>query len=288
MAWSMLGNLPFRARLKQAPVEKRILNHIQNKIKIGRTKSRHLKGDRDADVKRRQQTLRDTFYGKSVLLKKVNKIEEFPPQEQVEICFAGRSNVGKSSLINSLLNAQPGRDAKVSPKPGETTSIDFYRVHQIAKSAAERQLLSQQQLGQQQQQSSSSSAAARQSSVKRRSKGRFSRSSSSSPPPKPAGQSKLDAESREEKGHTTPTATTPLEDLVVTASEECPIFVDLPGYGFAHAKPEDQARWTALTEHFFTQRNGALGTVVLVIDARHGLKAADRDFVSSLQVHVLS
>ena len=43
-----------------------------------------------------------------------------------EVCFAGRSNVGKSSLINSLLNRKGL--AKVSKRPGQTKSIIFYRV----------------------------------------------------------------------------------------------------------------------------------------------------------------
>ena len=45
-----------------------------------------------------------------------------------EICFAGRSNVGKSSLINSLLNRKGL--AKVSKKPGQTKKIIYYRIDQ--------------------------------------------------------------------------------------------------------------------------------------------------------------
>ena len=50
---------------------------------------------------------------------------QLPPAELEEIVFAGRSNVGKSTLINSLL----GRTvAKVSSKPGKTRSINFYKI----------------------------------------------------------------------------------------------------------------------------------------------------------------
>ncbi len=46
-----------------------------------------------------------------------------------EICFCGRSNVGKSSLINKLLNRKS--IARVSSKPGKTVTINFYRVDKI-------------------------------------------------------------------------------------------------------------------------------------------------------------
>ena len=52
--------------------------------------------------------------------------EQFPPGDLVEIAFVGRSNVGKSSLINSLLNR---RDlAKVSRTPGKTRAVNVFRV----------------------------------------------------------------------------------------------------------------------------------------------------------------
>ena len=50
---------------------------------------------------------------------------QLPPSDQDEIVFVGRSNVGKSTLINSLLNT---RIAKVSSKPGKTRSINFYKI----------------------------------------------------------------------------------------------------------------------------------------------------------------
>ena len=46
-----------------------------------------------------------------------------------ELCFSGRSNVGKSSLINRILGRKS--IARVSSKPGKTITINFYRVDDI-------------------------------------------------------------------------------------------------------------------------------------------------------------
>ncbi len=52
--------------------------------------------------------------------------EQFPNGEYPEVAFVGRSNVGKSSLINSLLNR---RDlAKVSRTPGKTRAVNVFAV----------------------------------------------------------------------------------------------------------------------------------------------------------------
>ena len=51
-----------------------------------------------------------------------------PAYSEPEIAFAGRSNVGKSSLINGLL--QRRNLARTSSKPGKTATINFYLVNQ--------------------------------------------------------------------------------------------------------------------------------------------------------------
>ncbi|MFQ5657293.1 MAG: ribosome biogenesis GTP-binding protein YihA/YsxC [Candidatus Methylomirabilales bacterium] len=53
---------------------------------------------------------------------------DFPRDRRPEIAFAGRSNVGKSSMLNRLLGRR--RLAHVSRTPGRTQTINFYRVNE--------------------------------------------------------------------------------------------------------------------------------------------------------------
>src|SRR6059036_752293 len=59
-------------------------------------------------------------------IKSCEKPEQFPRDGLPEVAFVGRSNVGKSSLLNSLLNRKGL--AKVSSTPGKTRTINFFRV----------------------------------------------------------------------------------------------------------------------------------------------------------------
>jgi GTP-binding protein len=52
---------------------------------------------------------------------------QYPPDDRPEIAFVGRSNVGKSSLINSLLNRR--NLARISSQPGKTRTINFYNIN---------------------------------------------------------------------------------------------------------------------------------------------------------------
>ena len=54
---------------------------------------------------------------------------KFPETDKVEIAFAGKSNVGKSSLINALMNRKAL--ARTSATPGKTQTINFYNINDI-------------------------------------------------------------------------------------------------------------------------------------------------------------
>ncbi len=61
-------------------------------------------------------------------VKSATKPSEYPPENLPEIAVAGKSNVGKSSLINTLVNRK--NLAKTSSSPGRTQTINFFRVNE--------------------------------------------------------------------------------------------------------------------------------------------------------------
>ncbi len=66
------------------------------------------------------------FNGKAKFITSATKIEECPPDEFPEVCFAGRSNVGKSSLINAIVNRK--NIARTSNVPGKTQQMNYYQI----------------------------------------------------------------------------------------------------------------------------------------------------------------
>lgn len=67
---------------------------------------------------------------KSVNLETVCGITStMPEHDKLEIAFAGRSNVGKSSLINGLMNRRSY--ARTSSQPGKTQTVNFYNINDL-------------------------------------------------------------------------------------------------------------------------------------------------------------
>lgn len=119
-------------------------------------------------------------------------LKRSPPPDRPEVAFAGRSNAGKSSVLNRLTGSR--QTAKVSKTPGRTQLLNFFDVHRVGGRSA---------------------------------RGRI---------------------------------------------------VDLPGYGFARATREAQARWQAAVNRFLSGR-ASLRAVVLVMDIRHPLQPFDVELI---------
>ena len=66
---------------------------------------------------------------KAEYIKSCVKAEHYPTDGLPEMIFAGRSNVGKSSFINSLTNRK--HLARVSSRPGKTQTLNFYNINDM-------------------------------------------------------------------------------------------------------------------------------------------------------------
>jgi len=82
----------------------------------------------DEPTPQETELARKFFAGPTDFLKGVVAMDGMPPADRMEVCFAGRSNVGKSSLINALT----GRKglARTSNTPGRTQEINFFTLNE--------------------------------------------------------------------------------------------------------------------------------------------------------------
>lgn len=68
-------------------------------------------------------------YNKAEFKASYGNLRQLPAPERPEFAFSGRSNVGKSSLINKLLNRKSL--ARVSSVPGKTVTVNFYSLENL-------------------------------------------------------------------------------------------------------------------------------------------------------------
>lgn len=68
-------------------------------------------------------------YNNAQFFTSYGSFRQIPPSDRTEIAFSGRSNVGKSSLINKIFNRKSL--ARVSAVPGKTATINFYSLENL-------------------------------------------------------------------------------------------------------------------------------------------------------------
>ncbi|MGE3771212.1 MAG: ribosome biogenesis GTP-binding protein YihA/YsxC [Bdellovibrionales bacterium] len=141
------------------------------------------------------EAARKLFAGPCDFVAGVATLEQLPDMELPEIALIGRSNVGKSSLINALTNRTAL--ARVSQTPGRTRQLNFFNLGDVM------------------------------------------------------------------------------------------YLVDMPGYGYAKAPKDEIKEWNFLIKDYLRGR-ATLQRVLLLIDARHGLKDVDAEFLKMLDTSAVT
>ena len=74
-----------------------------------------------------RKRISNLFFSKNIFLGSFNEVKKIPNYHLPECCFIGRSNVGKSSIINAITKSK--KLAKISKTPGRTQSVNIYEIN---------------------------------------------------------------------------------------------------------------------------------------------------------------
>ena len=123
------GLLSVRQRLKQEPVDQNVLELIEDQ-QLGQPPRSRRRGSRHGTSSKPPADAPNALE-RMGFIGAAHNTRDMPPLPLAEIAFAGRSNVGKSSLLNALTGKGCGARgtigiASVANKPGVTRSINFY------------------------------------------------------------------------------------------------------------------------------------------------------------------
>lgn len=80
------------------------------------------------DIARAEGFFTATARNRIEYLSSAERLDHAPDLPRPEVCFIGRSNVGKSSLIKALFSLAPEVEVRVSKKPGHTKKMNFFKV----------------------------------------------------------------------------------------------------------------------------------------------------------------
>ncbi|XP_074070621.1 GTP-binding protein 8 [Macrotis lagotis] len=80
------------------------------------------------DIARAETAFRSAPRHRIDYVSSAERLDHAPAPARPEVCFIGRSNVGKSSLIKALFSLVPEVEVRVSKKPGHTKKMNFFQV----------------------------------------------------------------------------------------------------------------------------------------------------------------
>ena len=104
-----------------------LLNHLKNPNNVSEEK-KEFQFYIGNDIITKDVKGYDKFFtGNIVFVKGIKSINDLPSNDLIELCFSGRSNVGKSSLINYVTGRKS--IARISKTPGRTREINFFKVN---------------------------------------------------------------------------------------------------------------------------------------------------------------